>query len=197
MWAEIKRKCFHLTGLIYVVGLIYVPRSIYLTVIVSALVIEFIVEILRLNVPVIGRLADRLFGNMFRIEERTRFSGVFWMLAGVTTTILLLSSVTLAACALLYLILGDAVASLAGLRFGGPHWPGSKKRLSGSLACLMVCLLVGVLMLRPEFGWHGVILSAVIATLFERGVVPLNDNFTIPVAAAVAFLISYGLKPIG
>ena len=84
MWPEIKRKFFHLTGLLYVVALIYLPRHIYLTILTALLTLEFVIEIVRIKNQWANQWFIAKFGGLFRDEERDHFSGVFWMLAGVT-----------------------------------------------------------------------------------------------------------------
>lgn len=195
MWSEIKRKLFHMTALIYVVGIIYLPRPLYLVLVGSALVAVLCVEALRLKIPTAALWFQRNFGALFRTHEATRLSGVPWMLAGVGLTAALLGPVRLASAAILYLILGDAAASLIGIRLGGPHWPGSRKRIVGSLACLGVCLVVGASVLRPEYAWSGVLFGALAATTIEWSHLPINDNFTIPVGSAVVFCLVYRVAP--
>lgn len=191
MWSEIKRKFFHLIALIYVLGVIMLPRDRYLLLLSSALLIELALEVSRLRIPSFREWFMRGFGRLLRPEESNQLTGVFWMLLGVLVTVAISRSIPLTVCALLYLILGDGVASLVGMRLRGPHWPGSKKTLSGSLACLIVCLVVGTIILRPDYGWMGVIMGAVVATLVERGFIPINDNFSIPTISALTFLLIY------
>lgn len=195
MWAEIKRKFFHLAGLSYVVALIYLPRKTYLILLTCLLAVEFAFESLRLHQPAFREFFLKWFGKLIREEEKTRFSGVFWMLSGVTVTVMLAPQVPIAATALLYLLLGDGVASLVGMRFGGPHWPNSRKRMSGSFACFAVCLFVGSVLLRP-YGLRGIVIGAATATVTEFGFGKFDDNFTIPVVSTAALLMSYGLPPI-
>jgi dolichol kinase len=114
----------------------------------------------------------------------------------VTVSALLVEPLPLLVCALLYLIFGDTAASLVGKRLQGPRWPGSEKRFSGSLACLTVCLIIGATLLRPMYGWHGVVAGAITATLLEWSVLPINDNLTIPVGSSLVLLACYQVKPL-
>jgi dolichol kinase len=197
MWPEIKRKIFHMTAMIYVVGIIYLPRRTYLLILAAVLAMAALVELARLRRPSVNDWLMRRFAGLVREQERRRPSGITWMLAGVTATVALVEPARLAVTALLYLVLGDAVASLIGIRLGGPKWPGSGKRLSGSLACLLVCLVIGATLLPPEYGWHGVFIGAVVATAVEWGLVPVDDNFSIPIASSIALLASYRVPPFG
>jgi len=197
MWNEIKRKFFHLTALIYVAGIIYLPRPTYVAVLAIALALVFVVERTRLSRPAVNDWFFRYFGRLFRSEERERMSGVVWMMAGVLVTAIVVPPTRLAATALLYLVLGDGIASVAGKGIGGPHWPGSRKRLAGSLACFAMCAAIGALLLPPVYGWHGVLIGAAVATALEWGLVPGNDNLTVPVGSGLALLLAYGIRPFG
>lgn len=195
MWNEIKRKLFHLAALIYLAGIIYLPRRAYLTTLLVALAVVYALERRRLARPGLNDWFFRHFGGLFRPAERGRISGATWMLAGVAATVALAPDPRIAAAALLYLILGDGVASIAGMTLGGPRWPGSPKSLSGSAACFAVCVAAGAAALTPAYGWGGVIMGALAATALEAGIVPGDDNLTVPVGSAVALMLSYGLMP--
>ena len=190
---EIKRKAFHLTALIYVVAAVAVPRPIFLAALSGFLAAVILLEIARLAIPALNTFAHRIFGSVFRASERHRLSGVVWMLGGVLAAAVILEPLPLLVTALLHVILGDAAASIAGIRWGNRRWPGSNKTVVGSLACLAVCFLVGIVLLRPAWGWEGIAAAAVAATLAESGVLRLNDNLAIPVLSATAFAVSYGL----
>lgn len=196
MWKEIKRKFFHLTALIYVVGLVYLPRPTYLALLRVLFVLELAFELARVNHQGFNRWFTARYGGMLRDEEKSSFSGVFWMLLGVQTTVALVEPVPLAATALLYLILGDTVASLIGMRLGGPHWPGSKKRLSGSIACFAVCLFIGVVLLSPAYGWPVVVIGALAATFLETLSLQINDNFLIPVGSSLVLITAIKFLPL-
>lgn len=192
---EIKRKLFHAIGLIYVVGLYTMPRQLFITCVSALLIFQLAVELLRLNNLNIHFWFKKSLGTLMRGHEENRFTGVVWMTLGVLITSLIVPSTPLAATAVLYLILGDGVASLAGKFFQGPRWADSSKRISGSLACFMVCVVIGIFSLRPEYGWHFVLIGALTATVFELNSMKINDNFLIPVASAVGFILTNKLWP--
>lgn len=195
MWNEIKRKSFHLLSFVYLVGAIYIPRPRYLMILAVFLAVVFAFETCRLRNPLFQNFIYRYFGGLFRESEQTRYSGMLWMLLGVLLTLALVEPIDVASTALLYLIVGDTAASLVGIRLGGPYWKGTDKRISGSAACFVVCLIMGFVLLRPERAWYGVVIGALVATWFEKGVFPVNDNIAIPLAGAVSLMSCYGLYP--
>ncbi|MFN0117450.1 MAG: diacylglycerol/polyprenol kinase family protein [Elusimicrobiota bacterium] len=195
MWPEIKRKLFHFTSFIYVLGLVYCPRHIFIIIILLVLLSEIMIEYLRLKNTFFRTLFLKYFGSLIREHEREHFTGVFWMLLGVLLVSVILPPPSLAVCALLYLILGDAIASLVGKRLQGPAWPRSPKKIVGSAACFLLCFFIGYILLRPEYGWSGVIWGAIIATWVEKGIIKLDDNFTIPFFGALTLALCYHIKP--
>jgi dolichol kinase len=100
------------------------------------------------------------------------------------------------ATALLYLVLGDGVASLAGKGLKGPRWFRSDKRISGSVACFLMCAAAGAALLRPDMGWGLILAGAAAATLIEMGPVPLNDNLVIPAGSALVWALLTHARPL-
>ncbi len=191
---ELKRKGFHLTALIYVAGVFFIPRPTYIVVLTAMLAAASITEIFRLRVPAVNDLFFRFFGGIFRDSERDRPSGVLWLLLGVLVAVLVLEPIPLAATALLYIVLGDTAASLVGIGIGGPVWPRSKKTVSGSAACFLVCLAIGTALMPPDYPWGAVVIGAAAATVVEAGFIKINDNFLIPAVSAVVLRITCGLS---
>ncbi len=188
---EIVRKLFHLLALIYVAGAVLLPRPTFLVVLVLLLTIEFFLETARLRSPSFKSFFDRYFGGLIRAHEAGSFTAIFWMVLGVLLSAVIVGPIRVLAAVYLFLILGDGVASLVGKSVGGPKWPGSVKSVSGSAACFLVCLGVGALLMRPDYSWAGILIGALAATWLEFGILPGNDNVTIPVGTSLVFLLIY------
>lgn len=194
---EIVRKIFHFGALLYVAGFIYVPRKIYLLLLCVLFISTWLVEWSRLHSAGENHWTVRWFGALFREKERNKYSGFFWMLAGVLVTALLIEPQALAVTILLYLIIGDTMAALVGKKIGGPTWPGRQKTWVGSLAFLVSCLVIGGFFLTPPYdSGTGLFWGALTATLAEVGFIPIDDNFIIPVACSVVLMLCYGLTPL-
>ena len=92
--------------------------------------------------------------------------------------------------ALLFLILGDPAAALVGRTLGRVYIFG--KTMEGSLACLAVCLVLGILVQEITQGltFKAVLAGAITATVFELLPIPLDDNFRIPLSAGFAMRLA-------
>ena len=90
--------------------------------------------------------------------------------------------------ALSFLILGDTAAAVVGKAIG--RTPVFGKTLEGSIACFVVCVLVGWAI--PDLSWARTIAGAAMATLFELLPVPLDDNLRIPLASGFAMTLLAG-----
>jgi dolichol kinase len=193
MIAELKRKAFHALGLGYVAGVLLLPRPVFLAAVAGLLILDIAMEIARLNWPGFAEFLNRRVGGLFRSEESRRLTGVFWMLLGVLSSALLIESSRIVSVIYLFVIFGDGIASLAGKGLGGPHWPGSPKRISGSAACFAMCAMMGGIFLRPDYSWLGILAGAFTATALEYGVIPINDNFLIPLGSSIVLKWIYQL----
>lgn len=187
---EAKRKLFHLTGLVYVAGFLFIPHFTLLIVLILLLCAEATTEILRLKHQNIRNWSHRILGDLLRDHERDKLSGAFWMTLGALGTAVVLPEPRLGATCMLYLIFGDAAASLTGKLLQGPAWYKSPKRISGSVACFIACVLSGLVMLPPDLGWDFVLIGAFTATFFELHSWKINDNFLIPFASAIGFFLT-------
>ena len=184
---ELKRKSFHLLGLIYPLTLRWVGLTEFRILLIVFWVAVALMEIARLSTPAFNGFVFEHFGDLFREKERSRQTGVFWMMSGALFSAFMLDTPALVATVLLYVVFGDLTASLVGKWLGGPRWFKSEKRLSGSFACFLVCVAVGFLLLRSEYAWHLILLGALVATLAEAEFIHLDDNFSIPVASTILF----------
>jgi dolichol kinase len=115
-----------------------------------------------------------------------RILGTTYFLVGTLITILFFSK-SIAICVLLFTVFGDAASAIVGTKYGSIKLIG-KKSLQGTLAFLIVCLLVGFglvnlpgITLLPLL----ILVGAVIATLVELLPIPIDDNLTVPIITGV------------
>ena len=106
-------------------------------------IILFVGEILRMKFPdTINRLALRVTQSLLRSYEKDHASGMVYFVAGMIFCVGLLPK-NIAVLSILFLSIGDPVASACGIRFGslGPKF-GNGKSLIGYLGGLLACAII-------------------------------------------------------
>jgi glycerol-3-phosphate acyltransferase PlsY len=97
----------------------------------------------------------------------------------------------LAIACLSFLVLGDMFAAIIGMRFGRTQiWAG--KSLEGSLACFIVCFVIGLFvawLFPAHLNLQIIALGAFTATIVELLPLGLDDNLTIPLISGLVMEI--------
>ena len=136
------------------------------------------IDVIRLRHPYWKNVYLEFFRPIIRKHELTRFTGATYFVASTLLSFYLFDS-DLAIVVITFLVLGDTFAALIGKTFGRIKI--LDKTLEGTLACLIICLLVGI----PMLGWKLGLIGAFVATIVELLPIPLDDNFRIPLAAGL------------
>lgn len=180
---ELRRKLLHtVVGLTMISILFYSGRTNLIILLSLMLLLGSIMVVWRLQgrqIPVAG-----WFEETFE-RENVRFPGygAFWYVVGTLLAALFLGNANEIAAGILALAAGDSAATIFGVRARHPLPYNRCKTVEGSLAffvfSLPACLFIG---------WAGVGLAALTAVV-ESLPSPIDDNLTIPVAAALFFII--------
>lgn len=183
--SELKRKAIHLASLSIPIAYYFSPPSWsrnWERALLASVILSLAIEVFRLNDPRIRGAFRHFFGELLRNHEEASLLGSTYLLIAVLLTIHLFDK-PIAVLALGFLILGDTVAAIVGKGVGRIRLLGGKT-LEGSLACLLVCY--GLTLLMPEIPSHVALVGALTATVFELLPIPLDDNFRIPLSAGFA-----------
>ena len=195
------RKLFHATTISamgLVVGLAGLERTWALAIVGFFAVVVGGLDVLRLVWPKFNERVLRDFARILRSHEQHQVSSGTWFLAGALGT-MVIAPLPLAGLALLFLALGDPVASWVGVRFGRTKLPGGKS-LEGSLAFVLTCGVVGTAFLGATgtVSWTlaplvalGGALAAGVAEWLPVDFV--DDNLRVPVAAGAALTALAGV----
>ena len=153
---EIERKAFHLTGL--AVPLLYSIMLDHLhwshrecvTFFVSGTACGWVLDISRLYIPVVRR--NFPLAHILRKKEENQLCGACYFSLGVTLAIAL-APPAIAITAIVFLILGDMMAALIGVSFGGEAvvvklGREGNKSAEGSIGMFIICWIIGVLAFR-------------------------------------------------
>ena len=152
----------------------------------AMLIFCFFIEILRSKNSFISKFFERYLSFMMRsFEKQGSVTGSTWVFAGALITIILVPK-PFSLLALFFLAFGDTLAALVGMKF--PLIKIGSKTLSGSFACFIICLFVG-LILNFEVNLKIILIGAFAATIAELIPIKINDNFLIPVLSGCAMYL--------
>jgi dolichol kinase len=187
------RKVFHastISAVAFVAAFSGLEKRAVLALLGSFAVVVGGLDALRLAWPSFNARVLRDFSRILRHHEEHTVSSGFWFLLAAVLT-LVIAPLPVAAVALLYLALGDPVASWVGVRFGRTKLPGGKS-LEGSLAFVLTCAVVGAVFLgaTSTVTWAAaplVALAGALAAGFAEWlpIERVDDNLRVPLAAAV------------
>ena len=185
---EISRKAIHIFNIIIPLFHIYIFKNkIDMIIFLSAMVIFcFFIEIFRSQNSFISKFFEKyLFFMMRSFEKQGSLTGSTWVFVGALITIILVPQ-PFSLLALFFLAFGDTLAALVGMKF--PFIKIGSKSLSGSLACFIMCLIVG-LFLNFETSSEIILIGAFTATIAELTSIKINDNISIPVLSGCAMYL--------
>jgi len=186
----LKRGLFHLFGaLIVPVAALFLPRTVLL---ISLGVVTFIVvafELIRLRAPGINRWFLSVFKPLLRREEASRLTGTSYILVASLIAFLVFPR-DIAVVALVFLAVGDAMATIVGKQVGKTRLLG-KKTLEGSLACFISCLVVGLIGYYAglDVSLLAILVGSLGATIAEAIPLPINDNLILPLFAGLVMVL--------
>ena len=185
---EISRKAIHIFSIIIPLFHIYIFKDkIDMIIFLSAMVIFcFFIEIFRSQSSFISKFFEKYLISMMRsFEKQGSLTGSTWVFVGALITIILVPQ-PFSLLALFFLAFGDTLAALVGMRF--PFIKIGNKTLSGSFACFIMCLSVG-LILDFEISSEIIFIGAFTATIVELLSIKINDNILIPVLSGCAMYL--------
>ena len=185
---EISRKAIHIFSIIIPLFHIYFFKNkIDMIIFLSAIIIFcFFIEIFRNQNSFISKIFEKYLSFMMRsFEKKGSLTGSTWVFVGALITIILVPQ-PFSLLALFFLAFGDTLAALVGMKF--PFIKIGNKTLSGSLACFIMCLFVG-LILDFEISSEVILIGAFTATITELISIKINDNISMPVLSGCAMYL--------
>ncbi len=181
---ELGRKANHISiGIVFIFILYYFGRSLLLIFITFFLFFgsAIIIFINRgRKIPVATLMVERFE----RKNAAFAGCGAFWYMMGSLLLVLFIPDSHEIASAIIALALGDAAATIFGIRNGRHrHFYNSEKTVEGSAAFFIFSLPACILL-----GWTGAVFAALMAVV-ESLPLPADDNLTIPAASIIFFEI--------
>ena len=189
MSSTLSRGIFHIFGgLIIPVSALFVPRTALLISLGAATLIFLAFELLRFRISGVNRWFRLHFKPLLREEETSRFTGTSYMLIASLIAFLAFQR-DIAIVALSFLAVGDAMATIVGKCVGKRKLLG--KTLEGDLACFVACMVIGFIFYYAglDIRLLTIIVGSLGAAIVEAVPLPINDNLTMPLFAAVVMMV--------
>ena len=198
--AEVYRKSVHVFSIfIPIIHYFFLSKGIAVLLLFLASLAMILVDYMKRDLPGIGKLYRTLFGNLLRNDEKNFkekvITGGTLFVIGIFITVVLFVK-NLAVSAVVILIVCDSASALIGKSLG-KHKLFGEKTIEGSLAFIVVGLLLVFFVLPPAFNVHGevyiAIVSLLMAAISEAMPWKLDDNIVIPIVYGVFYTILAGL----
>lgn len=195
---HLQRKLFHMSGIMVAYLLLnYLSEQscwiVYLLVGVPFMAWDFA----RIQVKSFNELTLKYFSRLLRDTEKDNLSGITFFILGLGITFFLFPKVVVM-LAVLFVAIGDPVASFFGLLYGQDKLIGNKS-LQGSLAAFVFCSAVAYIF----FSTKSIMLDHIILVSFLSGfigalselfpVARLDDNLTQPLISSSLLTILLSL----
>ena len=187
--AEYYRKIIHIFNLVIPFTYLFFLESRFqvLRILVPLTLFTIVIEYLRTRSSVIKKIFNDFLISMLRIHEMDgKYTGATWVFIGSTLTIAIFPK-EIAVISLVYMSLGDAIASLVGRKYGKMKF--YNKTIEGSLAGLIVCILSGYL-IQITLPLVVVFSGAFAAMFIELMPIPIDDNLSVPLFAGTIMVIA-------
>ncbi|MCG9126970.1 phosphatidate cytidylyltransferase [Candidatus Poribacteria bacterium] len=180
MITELLRKTTHLSGLFIPLLYITLDKPVMLIIVGSLTATALFIEFLKWVSEGFRNLFFRYFKSILRThEQKGALTGATFYILSTFLCILFFQK-NIAIVCILFVVLGDAVAALVGIKWGRTKLIGNKS-LEGSGACLLVCASISLIWLNPIIG----IVGAFVATVVEILPLRIDDNLTVSLISGI------------
>lgn len=192
---HLERKLTHVFGILLMVLIHHFVslRTCWIVMLAGGVPL-LLLDVLRHRVAVLQTFSLKVFGGIMRRREVRGITGTTYLLVG-TALILAIFPHNIVALSLLFLALGDPLASFVGVKYGSLKIVG-KKTLEGSLAAYAICCLVAFCFyswkqLMVEHIYIVSLLSGFIGATSEVIPLKIDDNFVQPVLNACLLYVLF------
>ncbi|MDP6771186.1 MAG: hypothetical protein QF704_10865 [Anaerolineales bacterium] len=186
---QIWRRLVHISaGSFFPIAALWTNQMLILVFAIIATTIILTLEGIRLYYLPINQKVIQYLGPLLKPGEERKFLGATYLLLATTLSFLLFE-IWAAIPALLFLSLGDPISALVGrrLRFGRL----GRKSVPGAIALFMVTIVIalGLTTWSTIPSVEILLYGGAVAALIELLPLPLDDNFTIPLASGTVIML--------
>lgn len=187
---EARRKAIHLSFIVLPLELLFAwlpwPRThkefrlLFVALTAGAIALD----VLRIHEQRVRTFFREFFGGMIREHEQMSLLGSSYLLLAALISVEVFPQ-PIAAAALGFTVLGDAMGALVGKAWG--RHKVFNKSYEGALGCFAACLVWAAVVAHvAHVPWPILLAGALTATIVEMLPIPLDDNLGITLAAGYA-----------
>lgn len=195
---ELLRKSIHLCSLSIPIVYYFITRELALTILIPLSLLSLILDLARYFIKPFSSFFYKVFGFMLRKHEmdkkKKNLNGATYVLLASSAVILFFPKVFVIP-SIAVLIIGDISAALIGRKFGKHKF--LSKSLEGTLAFVITGSIV--VMFTPKIEgnileYAGAVAAVIVGAIAENiSYGWADDNFSIPVAMCLTFMVFYML----
>ena len=182
---ELRRQAVHAFGIVVAIGVMFLPHELYVGGLESVLIFFILLSVYKAGkLEFMGEVGKvfLLFAKKFERSGELLLRGPIMFFAGATITAIIFPQ-NIAAAAIAVLALGDSASTIIGKAYGKHKipWEGNRS-WEGSTAFFVFAFAACLLFQIPvQKAFAAAALSAIVETIPI-----LDDNLTVPIAAAAA-----------
>lgn len=193
---HLARKIWHLCGVLLMwFVFLHLGREASKPLMLTVAVGFTLFEWLRLKRPLINQWFHRNFSLLMRGNESQNFSGMTYLFWGATLLVWVFPH-HVVSVALLFLAVGDPVASFVGIKWGKDRIYGNKT-LQGFLACFVCCMIITAIYCYTQ----NILVDRLVIVSIAGGILgagaetfnwsEIDDNFTLPAVSATGLSLIF------
>jgi len=179
------RKVWRLFGLSFPIIYFFQPKQVVLTIFGAVLGIFLIIELIRFSQPKINKNLFKKLSFFMKKKEKKKISTTTLFLISAFFTFLLFPK-ELAIISIFYFIFGDALAEIIGIKYGRIKIF-RDRNIEGTLACLISCMVIGIIFAN-FFDLKLIVVTAGALATAALSILPsgkIDDNLTMPFITAL------------
>jgi len=181
---ELLRKAFHQMSIVIPIFYVLFGKKYTLYLLVSSTIIFILHDLIRYYNKTYNGFFNNYFGDLLRQNEKKESIASTYLLISFTVITFLFKK-NIVITSMLFLIISDAAAAIAGKKFGRIKI--FNKTLEGSLSFLITALIIAVPVMKLPL-YQGII-GAFTAAVIELLPVKVSDNLTVPIVSAVVMTL--------